>query len=630
MISLIPAALGLLATGASASVIDARADPVVAAGCPDTSKSQYDYIIVGTGAGGGPLAARLALNGYKVLALDAGYDTYENNVTIPLYFGRSNEDEKVVLDYYTDHYASPNNVSAWYPRAQGIGGSTIHNALIHLRAHNWDFDNMANKTNDASWKASSMRQYFTRLEKNRYVPSAVGRTLGYGYEGWLKTDFAPMNLIWDPKYIDRQLVSLMSAVVGSVTPVAGADYNNDANDGIEGAAAVMYTKDEFHNRSSVRDHLVDVRTKFPKQLTIKPQTLVTKILTCKDSKGALTAYGVEAASGAHLLPVARQFTGKTKLQTTTYTAKYEIISSAGTFQTPQLLMLSGIGPSEQLKKFNISTLVDLPGVGENVQDRAEAAIVWKLKNTHRLFQAGCIFGDDPSKDPCLAEWLATNHTNIYSAGPAMWGQAYKSSPNLPYLDVWSMWGAGAFTTYYRGYPAVLGAQAPNSFNNVILKAHTHSKGWIRLTGSDPQDKLEVNKNYLGNPDSVKDFEILRDGIKKSRKFVADTPQINQWIVEETWPGSKYQTDAQLWDFLRANVFGHHLCCSAKMGSDDDKMAVLNSKFQVRGVKNLRAVDASVFPDIPGMFITTPIYITSEKAAEEVLTTAKANGWAPSP
>ncbi|KAG9127387.1 hypothetical protein FRC07_014332 [Ceratobasidium sp. 392] len=654
MISLIPAALGLLATGASASVIDARADPVTAAACPDTSKSQYvgrlkiDYIIVGTGAGGGPLAARLALNGYKVLALDAGYDTYENNVTIPLYFGRSNEDEKVVLDYYTDHYANGSKVNTWYPRAQGIGtkssqiallarcsdiqpgGSTIHNALIHMRSQDWDFDNIAAKTNDASWKAASMKQYFTRLEKNLYVAPTTGRAQGYGYDGWLKTDYAPMNLLTDPKYKDPQIGSIMDTIINSTAAVQGSDFNNAANDGLEGAGAVTYTKDEYHNRSSVRDHLVDVRAKLPKQLTIKTQTLATKILTCKNAKGEIQAYGVQAASGPHLLPVAREFTGKTKLVTTTYTAKYEIISSAGTFQTPQLLMLSGIGPADQLKKFNISVVVDSPGVGENVQDRTEAAIVWKLKNTHKLFQAGCIFGDDPAKDPCLAEWLATNHTNIYSAGPAIWGNAYKSSPNLPYLDMWSMWGPGAFTTYYRGYPAVLGATAPTSLNNVLLKAHAKSKGWVRLTGSNPQDKLEVNKNYLGNADSVKDFEILRDAIKKSRKFIADTPQINQWIVEETWPGSKYQTDAQLWEFLRANVFGHHLCCSAKMGSDSDKSAVLNSQFQVRGVKNLRVVDNSVWPDIPGMFVTTPIYTISEKAADSVLATAKANGWAPSP
>ncbi|KAG8700966.1 hypothetical protein FRC11_012530, partial [Ceratobasidium sp. 423] len=241
-------------------------------------------------------------------------------------------------------------------------------------------------------------------------------------------------------------------------------------------------------------------------------------------------------------------------------------------------------------------------VRENVQDRIEATVVWKLNNTHKIFSLGCLFSDDPRTDPRLVDWIATNHTNVYSLGAALWGQRFKSKPSVPYLDVLSIWGPGAFTHYYRGFERDYGINSPNSINNTIMKAYARSKGWIRLTGSDPQDKLDINRNYLGSAESIDDLTILRDNIQKACRYVAATPQINRQVVQETWPGYRpqYQTDEQLWEFLRVNVFGHHLCCSAKIGADNDNVAVLNSRFQVRGVKNLRVMDASVFPDIPGM------------------------------
>lgn len=125
----------------------------------------------------------------------------------------------------------------------------------------------------------------------------------------------------------------------TVLPVALTDYNNNLNDGKEGGTAVITTKDPSHNRSSVRDHLVNTREAYSQRLSFATDTLATKILTCTDSTGATRAYGVEAASGQALLPVARRFSGKKALSTKKYLAKYEIVVSAGTFQTPQLLMV---------------------------------------------------------------------------------------------------------------------------------------------------------------------------------------------------------------------------------------------------------------------------------------------------
>ncbi|KAF8735020.1 Aryl-alcohol oxidase, partial [Rhizoctonia solani] len=615
-----------LAAGIGATLL--RTATAALEACPNLSSAEYDYIVVGAGAGGGPLAARLAISGYKVLLMDAGHDVFNVNTTIPVYLARSNEDPQMALDYEVQHYPPGQpQVQKWYPRAAAIGGSTVHNALIHLRNHDYDLDTLATRFKDSSWSASNMRKYLSeKIEKNQYIPSLIGKALSYGYDGWLWTDFPPLSLLLSPSNLDPQLLDIVTNIITAVLPVGFTDYNNNLNDGKEGGAAVISTRDGNHNRSSVRDHLVNTRTKLPQKLSFATDTLATKILTCADSTGKARAYGVQAAAGQYLLPVSRQFKGKQTLATKQYTAKYEVVVSAGAFQTPQLLLLSGIGDSAQLAKFNIPTVSNLPGVGENLQDRIEMTIVWKLKQNHTILN-GCLFGDTFA-DPCLKTWAEQGHNNVYSSGPGFWAHAYKSSSDLPYLDVWSMWGPGAFKGYYKGYPLELAQNIGNTWNNVILKAHTSSKGWVRLTSSNPQDLLDINKNQFQTAADLKDLEILKDAVKKSRELWASRGGLSGHTVEEVWPGSAVKTDDQIREFLRENTWGHHVCCTAKMGTDDDARAVLNKDFQVRGVGNLRVVDASSFPDIPGMFVTTPIYQISEKAADVMLAFAKSNKWTP--
>ncbi|KAG8714560.1 hypothetical protein FRC09_017494 [Ceratobasidium sp. 395] len=598
------------------------------AACPSPGSAEYDYIVVGAGAGGGPLAARLAINGYKVLLMDAGHDVDNFNTTVPAYLARVTEDPELALDYYVQHYPPGQpEVKKWYPRAAAIGGCTAHNALIHLRPHDYDLNTWAARFKDPSWSANNMRKYLTDLiERNQYIPRAIGSALSYGYKGWLWTDYAPLQLLLSPKWLDLQFIDLLTNIVTAVSPVGFTDYNNNLSDGVEGGAAIIITKDLAHNRSSVRNHLLDTRKSLPDRLQFATDTLATKVLTCADSSGKPRAYGVEAASGNALLPVAKRFTGKRSLERKQYLAKYEVVVSAGTFQTPQLLMLSGIGDSNQLAKYNIPTVANLPGVGANLQDRIEMTLVWKLQKNHTVLN-GCRWGDDFS-DPCLKEWAEQGHLDAYSSGPAVWAHAYKSSPSLPYLDVWSMWGPGAFKGYYPGYSLEVSQNIGNSFNNVILKAHTSSKGWVRLTGSDPQDVLDINKNQFQTAEDLKDLEILKDAVKKSRDLWASRLGLNGHSVEEVWPGAAVQTDDQLRAFLREYAWGHHVCCTAKMGTDDDANAVLNKDFQVRGVSGLRVVDASVFPEIPGMFVTTPIYQISEKAADVMIAFAKSHEWKP--
>lgn len=133
-----------------------------------------------------------------------------------------------------------------------------------------------------------------------------------------------------------------------------------------------------------------------------------------------------------------------------------------------------------------------------------------------------------------------------------------------------MWGPSAFKGYFKGYPVQLAQDAGNTFNNVILKAHTSSRGWVRLTGPGPQDLLDINKNQFQTAEDLKDLEILKDAVKKSRELWASKPGLSGHTVEEVWPGAAVQTDDQLREFLRENTWGHHVCCTAKMGVDSGR------------------------------------------------------------
>jgi choline dehydrogenase len=133
----------------------------------------------------------------------------------------------------------------------------------------------------------------------------------------------------------------------------------------------------------------------------------------------------------------------------------------------------------------------------------------------------------------------------------------------------------------------------------LLAAHTSSKGWVRLTGSDPQDLLDINKNQFQTPEDLQDLEITKDAVKKTRALWAEKSGMNSNSIEETWPGPDVQTDDEIRDFIVKNAWGHHVCCTAAIGVDGDPSAVLDKDFKVRGVGNLRVVDASAFPWIPG-------------------------------
>jgi choline dehydrogenase len=179
---------------------------------------------------------------------------------------------------------------------------------------------------------------------------------------------------------------------------------------------------------------------------------------------------------------------------------------------------------------------------------------------------------------------------------------------------------GYFAGYFTG-SSKIGAKFPNSWTWPVLKARTQNKaGNVTLASKDPRDVPSINFNYFssGSGNWQYDLAATVEGMQFARSIIAQYVQDTNSIINELVPGPGYETQEQLTQWVRDTSWGHHACCTAKIGADSDKMAVLDSKFRVRGTTGLRVVDASVFPQIPGYYIQTPIYMVSEKAADVIL------------
>ncbi|KAL1686506.1 hypothetical protein GGG16DRAFT_117829 [Schizophyllum commune] len=585
--------------------------------CPSSVQADYDYVVIGSGAGGGPVAARLAEAGFTVLVIDVGHDVHNYNVTVPNYLGRAISDPQLELAYTLDEYPedfpyTQNDV--WYPRARGLGGCTVHNAVVNFVGNiRQDFANLEKLFGD-SWSLENIWEYFKLIERNSYILNSTE----HGYSGWLGTNGLDQTVL--STYADAQLDNITTGLLAAASPLI-PDINSLSENLATGVGINSNTIDENNVRSSVYNRLKEVQAAHPDRLHFAFDTLATKVVLCQAGNSSQPrAIGVEVARGAGL-PVQSDFDRKEDLKTETIFAKREVIVAAGVFQTPQLLLLSGIGDESQLSEFGIETVVHSPGVGNNLQDRDEVSTSWLLKDNYTLFN-GCSYGSDPATDPCLSEYTAT-HENLYGLGFIALQMPYKSDESLEDPDMDLYWGFTYFPGFKPGVSELI-TGTHNGLTAIALRSHPSSRGTVTLTGSHPQDKLRIFKNRFQAEGGQTDVATLRDAVKRARSIVENSPYIAPFVEKEIFPGANYTTDEDVERHVYEQVFGHHACCTAKLGADDDEYAVLDGDFKVRGTAGLRVVDLSAWPNVPGWFPTTPMYMIAEKAAAGIIAEAKAN------
>jgi choline dehydrogenase len=616
----------------------------------------FDYIVVGSGAGGGTLAARLAEGGRSVLLLEAGGDPRQLSGTnddqpginrlpddydVPSFHGFASENDAMRWDFFVRHYASDEMQQkdpkyrkeyrgspvdgVLYPRAGTLGGCTAHNAMILVYPHNADWDGIARSTGDPSWNADNMRRYFMRLENCQYRPlertlAAVGPNPSrHGWHGWLQSEIAiPKAAVKDFGLVQVLLESAHEAFDDIGQPIERlldlVEAKADPNDWrlvTENAVGVRYTPlaTRGHARMGARERVVETAQKYPDRLRIELDALVTRVLFDQNNR----ATGVEYLKGERLYRAHGQpATAEGDLRQAQATR--EVILCGGAFNTPQLLMLSGIGRRDVLEPLGIPLKVELPGVGKNLQDRYEVGVVNRMSFDHWNILEGVTFSRG---DPAYREW-AEKREGLYTSNGAVLAAIFKSQAARPLPDLFCFALVGLFGGYFPGYSS-LAVTKPNYLTWAILKAHTENcAGEVVLRSADPRDTPLINFHYFeeGSDKAGEDLDSVVAGIRFARKLTAKL-KAEGAIAEEEQPGEARQSDDELKDYVRSTAWGHHASCTCPIGPRDSG-GVVDGDFRVHGAQGLRVVDASVFPRIPGFFIVSAVYMVAEKAADVIL------------
>jgi choline dehydrogenase-like flavoprotein len=614
---------------------------------PDGSGGAYEYIVVGSGAGGGPLAARLAETGHKVLLLEAGGDPLQikapripEDYQVPAFHAFASENEAIRWDFFVRHYADDKRQrqdckfrekfdGVLYPRAGALGGCTAHNAMILVYPHNEDWDYIAQLTNDVSWKADNMRRYFERMEDcrhrtpYRWIEKLFGANpTRHGFSGWLTTERSdPTLALGDRDMMGVITESAVKAFEKLGDPVTQLEWSlesqHDPNDWrlVQANAfglryAPLTTRD--HVRIGSRERILEVAQRCPGRLTIELNALVTRVLF-DDGNHAL---GVEYLKGERLYRAHANPSSGEGEKRQAYASR-ETILCGGAFNTPQLLMLSGIGPRKELVAHGIKCRVDLPGVGQNLQDRYEVSVVNRMREDWKVL-AGAKFD---KSDPQYAEWAA-DRGGVYATNGGALVAIKKSRPSRTVPDLFCLGLLANFQGYFPGYSDLI-ARHHNYLSWVVLKGHTaNSAGTVTLNSADPRDRPKTNFRYFeeGGDNKGEDLDAVVEGVKFVRAMTSELKE-RGLIAEEELPGERVQTDEQIREFVRNNAWGHHASCTCPIGPRE-KGGVLSSDFRVHDTQKLRVVDASVFPKIPGFFIVSAVYMIAEKAADVILEDAR--------
>jgi choline dehydrogenase len=443
-----------------------------------------------------------------------------------------------------------------------------------------------------------MRDIFIKIEKNNYMTKG---TAGHGFDGFFQTNMAsragngmtggPFGGGGDgtPSPIMTEMAQSLG-LTGPMSSLLTVDpnaliANRDNTEGIYGLVQHQYPNG---GRYSSRDYVQET-AKATSKLTVSVNSLATRVLfdTSKKCGDKPRAIGVEYLEGKSLYAADPRRSTNAKGTKKTVTAKREVIVSGGAFNSPQILLLSGVGPAAQLKQFDIPVIVDSPGVGNHLQDNQEMPIVGSGGNNG--------FGATG------VAMIKTDH------------------PSYNERDMFLMQGPYVFRGFWpSNQTAQLPAEIAGVYGVSMVKNHPmNTKGYVKLKSADPQDTPDINFNLYAEGAET-DMGAMKDTIAWIRGIYTKlgmTPREPPCSGVTDVKGSCGKDDE---DWIQKQTFGHHPTSTCRIGAANDSMAVLDSKFRVRGADGLRVVDASAFARIPGVFPSVATFMISQKASDDML------------
>ncbi len=542
------------------------------------SETSFDYIIVGGGTAGCLLANRLSADKSKrVLLIEAGRKDDYHWIHIPVGYLYCIGNPRTDWLYKTEPDAGLNGRALRYPRGKTLGGCSSINGMIYMRGQARDYDQWAQLTGDASWTWANCLPDFKRHEDHYKGADAL-----HGAGGEWRVE--RQRLRWD----------ILDAFAQAAQQ-AGVPHSEDFNRGDnEGVGYFQVNQKNGWRWNTAKAFLRPTCYGRP-NFEMWTSAQVAKLVVETQPDGSRRCTGVQVWDGREMV---------------TATAAHEVILSAGSIGSPQILQLSGIGPAALLQQHGIAVVQDLPGVGANLQDHLQIRAVFKVQGVHTLnTMANSLLG----KAKIGLEY-AMKRTGPMSMAPSQLGAFTRSSSDQPHANI-----------EYHVQPLSLDAfgeplHTVPAFTASVCNLNPTSRGTVTIRSNRFEDAPAIAPNYLSTDE---DRKVAADSLRVTRRIVAQ-PALAKFKPEEWKPGPQYQSDedlARLAGDIATTIF--HPVGTTKMGQDGDPMAVLDSQLRVRGIAGLRVVDAGAMPTITSGNTNSPTLMMAEKAAGWIRAQAQA-------
>ncbi len=539
--------------------------------------TQFDYIIVGAGTAGCLLANRLSADASKrVLLIEAGRKDDYHWIHIPVGYLYCIGNPRTDWLYNTEPDAGLNGRVLRYPRGKTLGGCSSINGMIYMRGQARDYDQWARLSADDAWCWNNVLPYF-KLHEDHYQ----GATAAHGAGGEWRVE--KQRLRWD--VLDAFAQAAQQAGIAATD-----DFNRGSN---EGVGYFEVNQRAGWRWSAARAFLRPTCYARP-NFEVWTSAQVAKLVIENQPDGSQRCSGAQVWTDSGMV---------------TASASLEVILSAGSIGSPQILQLSGIGPASLLQKNGIAVLQDSPGVGANLQDHLQIRAVFKVHGVKTLnTQANSLWGK-----AMIGLEYALKRTGPMSMAPSQLGAFTRSDPTQPYPNI-----------EYHVQPLSLDAfgeplHSFNAFTASVCNLNPTSRGSICIKGPDFAQAPAIAPNYLS---TEADRKVAADSLRLTRRIVAQ-PALGRYQPQEWKPGVQFQTDdelARLAGDIATTIF--HPVGTTKMGAADDPLAVVDSRLRLRGkgglIAGLRVVDAGVMPSITSGNTNSPALMIAEKASQWIV------------